>query len=1058
MSEEKNVTFPLVSVIIRSMDRSTLVDALNSVASQTYPNIEIIIINAKGANHREMGEWYGCFPIRMIGSDEQLNRSRAANVGLNQAAGKYLIFLDDDDWFYSEHIAGLVNTLQSQNNARCAYAGVRVEHYRGGVLETTDLLNQPFHWQRLWGRNYLPIHATLFERSLLDDGCRFDETLEVYEDWDFWVQMTQYTDFIHVDQITACYRNYGHSGFGLETDKSFIRKAKGAYFDKWKSIWPGEKINELIEYREALLEQLHNQLHEQQAECNEYKQEVAEHKQAITEYKQEITQYKREIAEHKQAITEYTREVAKHKQDINALYNSNSWKITAPYRRIGLQARRISYVLALSSSFIREHGGGWQGGRRLILKMCQKLLEEGPQGVRNSLRMYASCRQPPREISRFTNTTISRPDLVPHTVAVDIIICVHNALEDVKKCLASVIRHTCPPYELILVDDGSDIETRDYLKNFAKDNNAQLIRNESARGYTLAANQGIGASRSPYVVLLNSDTVVSAEWLDRMISCAESDSSLGIIGPLSNTASWQSIPDIEQNGDWSSNPLPAEMTVEEMAQQVAIYSGQLYPRIPFLNGFCLLIKRALIDEIGKLDEQNFAQGYGEENDYCLRSRQAGWSLAIADDVYIYHAQSKSYSTERRRLLCEHAGQVLAKKHGQSLIDEGVYFCRYNRVLEGIRAHAKRLFERHEFIKKAKAQWKGKKIIFILPTREAGGGANVLISEAQALIKMGIDTWLLNFSYLQVDFENSYPELDIPTVYAPNEESIPKLCEDFDAVIATFNTSVAWIAPLAKNTHSRPILGYYIQDFEPYFYKEGTAEYKKALASYTLIPDLICVTKTNWNRQKVSEETKVDCTVLGPSIDIDLFRPRLRKDPSWPERPLRIAAMIRSSSPRRGPYLTMKVLKIIEQKYGKQIEIFLFGEESDTPGFLALPRDFAWNNLGKQTPEQVALLLNEVDIFVDFSDYQAMGLTAMEAMACGVAVILPENGGASSFASHEKNALLVDTKDPSACCHALDRLVSDNELRIQLQRQALSDITHYFPEVPAFKLLEALFQA
>ncbi|SFE96518.1 glycosyltransferase [Nitrosomonas sp. Nm166] len=1091
MVEKSSVVFPLVSIIIRSMDRSTLADALDSVASQTYPSIEVILVNAKGADHREVGEQCGYFPIRMVGSGEQLDRSRAANVGLDEATGEYLIFLDDDDLFYPEHIAVLVNALQNQNHCRCAYAGVRVEHYKEGVLRTTDLLNQPFHWPKLWGRNYIPIHAVLFERSLLNDGCRFDETLAVYEDWDFWVQMTQHTDFVHIDCVTACYRNYGHSGFGLETDKIFIRKAKGIYFNKWKSIWSGEQMSELIEFRETLLEQVQSQLHAQQAECSEYRQKlteyqqavtkhrqtITEHEQAITQYKQtiaayqqEIAEYQRAIAEHKQeiaehqravagnqqVITEHQREIGKYAQIIHALYNSNSWKLTAPYRQVGLQARRISHVLALSSRFIKEHGGGWQGGKRLILKTGQRLLKEGPKGVRNGLRRYASYR-PPREISKFIGASITRPELAPHTMAVDIVICVHNALEDVKKCLESVLRHTSPPYELILVDDGSGTETRDYLEHFAKNNHARLIRNESARGYTLAANQGIRASRSPYVMLLNSDTIVSAEWLDRMIACAESDPTIGIVGPLSNTASWQSIPDIEHNGDWSNNPLPAGMTVEKMAQQVAIYSGQLYPLIPFLNGFCLLIKRDLIDEIGELDEQNFAQGYGEENDYCFRTRQAGWSLAIADDVYIYHAQSKSYSSERRRLLCEHAGQVLARKYGQPSIDEGVYFCRYNRVLEGIRARAKRLFERHALIEKAQTQWKGKRIVFILPTREAGGGANVVISEAQALIKMGVDVWLLNFSNSQVDFENSYPELDIPVIYAPNEALIPKLCADFDAVIATFNTSVAWIMSLSATIHSKPILGYYIQDFEPYFYKQETIEHKNALASYTLIPDLVCVTKTYWNHLKVLENTGAHCTVLGPSIDIDLFRPRLRKDPSWPERPLRIAAMIRPSSPRRSPHLTMEILKIMEQKYRERIEIFLFGEESNTAGFLALPQDFAWNNLGKQTPERVALLLNEVDIFVDFSDYQAMGLTAMEAMACGVAVILPENGGASSFASHEKNALLVDTKNPNACHHALDRLISDNELRIQLQRQALSDITHYFPEAPAFKLLEALFR-
>ena len=143
MAEKNSVVFPLVSIIIRSMDRSTLAEALDSVALQTYPNIEIVIVNAKGADHREVGERCGSFPVRMVGNNEPLDRSRAANVGLDNAIGQYLIFLDDDDLFYPEHIAVLVNALQTQHYSRCAYTGVRVEHYNEGILGTTDLFARP---------------------------------------------------------------------------------------------------------------------------------------------------------------------------------------------------------------------------------------------------------------------------------------------------------------------------------------------------------------------------------------------------------------------------------------------------------------------------------------------------------------------------------------------------------------------------------------------------------------------------------------------------------------------------------------------------------------------------------------------------------------------------------------------------------------------------------------------------------------------------------------------------------------------------------------------------
>ena len=125
MSEKNDVIFPLVSIIIRSMDRVTLTEALDSVASQTYPNIEVVIVNAKGADHQAVGERCGDFPIRMVESDQQLGRSRAANAGLHEAQGEYLIFLDDDDWFAADHIEKLVQTIEHHADIKVVYSGAQ---------------------------------------------------------------------------------------------------------------------------------------------------------------------------------------------------------------------------------------------------------------------------------------------------------------------------------------------------------------------------------------------------------------------------------------------------------------------------------------------------------------------------------------------------------------------------------------------------------------------------------------------------------------------------------------------------------------------------------------------------------------------------------------------------------------------------------------------------------------------------------------------------------------------------------------------------------------------
>ena len=252
---------PLVSVIIRSMDRPSLVEALDSVAAQTWPHIEVIVVCAKGKTHSPLPSACGRYPLRMISSEQHLNRSQAANVGLDQAQGDYLIFLDDDDLFLPDHIAHLAETLHASRAIRAAYAGVRVDVYRqdGKNPEESFNFNDAFSREKLWGRNFIPMHAVLFSRSLVSkDHCRFDETLHVFEDWDFWIQLSRLTDFQHVDRISAIYRNRGASGLGVGDsgqNADLVKAATGTVFDKWKGLWSGVEWAELIHYRDVMCEQ-----------------------------------------------------------------------------------------------------------------------------------------------------------------------------------------------------------------------------------------------------------------------------------------------------------------------------------------------------------------------------------------------------------------------------------------------------------------------------------------------------------------------------------------------------------------------------------------------------------------------------------------------------------------------------------------------------------------------------------------------------------------------------------------------------------------------------------
>ena len=244
--------------------------------------------------------------------------------------------------------------------------------------------------------------------------------------------------------------------------------------------------------------------------------------------------------------------------------------------------------------------------------------------------------------------------------SVSIIICVYNAPDQTQRCINSIIKKTHSAYKIILIDDASEKQTINIINRLA-DNHERIsiVRNTQNIGYTRSANKGLHLADSEWVVLLNSDTIVTDNWLQGLLECAYSDPSIRAVGPLSNAAGAQSIPiAYNEDGKYPINLLPPEYTPEDMAVLLRQISSKSFPKIPILNGFCTLINRPTIHEVGYLDEINFPHGYGEENDLCLRFLKAGHRLAIADHVYIYHEKSSSFGHENRKVLTQQGTQKI----------------------------------------------------------------------------------------------------------------------------------------------------------------------------------------------------------------------------------------------------------------------------------------------------------------------------------------------------------------------------------------------------------------
>ena len=173
------------------------------------------------------------------------------------------------------------------------------------------------------------------------------------------------------------------------------------------------------------------------------------------------------------------------------------------------------------------------------------------------------------------------------------------------------------------------------------------------------------------VLLLNSDTIVTAGWLDKIIACAYREESIATVTPLSNSATLCSVPVMCQD-----NPVPENVTVDEYAGLIERCSLKRYPTITVAVGFCMYIKRALIDAIGVFDAKTFGRGYGEENDFCNRAQQAGYHHVMCDDTFVYHKGTASFDTEDKKKLLEEHEAILNERY-PSQMEQNHLYCMEN---------------------------------------------------------------------------------------------------------------------------------------------------------------------------------------------------------------------------------------------------------------------------------------------------------------------------------------------------------------------------------------------
>ena len=326
----------LVSIICRTLGRPELQQALQSIASQDYPNIEIVLIDAAGDNTLDSTA-SNDRPLTLVTTGAALSRSQAANAGLEAAHGKYIQFLDDDDWIDSKHVSQLVSVLENNDEIAAAYSSTQKTNATGVSLDY--VFRENFDPILLMRDNYIPIHAILFDSALLENGCRFDEAFDIYEDWDFWLQLSQHTNFQHIDSITAYYREGGDSDTAVADVRlryqadSTLGKGRAAIFKKWLPKWTGEQVNALIGQldQSVLLCEQDAQIHIELKKNAELQHEIEKRDSQISELNLQLDNTTLQLEDLQKTSALHIKIL---EQRVNSIYESTSWKLMGPARRL----------------------------------------------------------------------------------------------------------------------------------------------------------------------------------------------------------------------------------------------------------------------------------------------------------------------------------------------------------------------------------------------------------------------------------------------------------------------------------------------------------------------------------------------------------------------------------------------------------------------------------------------------------------------------------------------------------------------------------------------------
>lgn len=516
---------PLVSILIRSMDREYLADALASIALQTYPNIEVVVLSVR-PGHQALDNRCGPFPLRLVPTDAPVLRSAAANRAIAAAQGAFLIFLDDDDWMMPGHIARLAEVLSKHPHAQAVYTGIALVDAEGRSMgQAFDL---PFDGIRQLAGNFTPIHSVLFKANVVQQGCHFDEDLDRLEDWDFWLQLTQLAPMVHLPGVSAVYRI--HESSGVHNDAGPLGAASGRIYAKWETRWTAQQVGQMMQ-RVWAYPEMETRVAEARAQVQLAEQGLKTSQETMAQHvaclaqlatlsqqqASDLTQQHALAESLSNELREARANMARMDAERMAIFRSTSWRLTVPLRWIGNRLKR---------STLRSLLGRVR--RRVFAASTLKSVVPGAKPssiVRDSDGHYSlspvskgyTYIEPQRP-----NNLETRISELSAPISFAIVVPVYNTAPALLAAvLASVKAQWYPHWTLILSNDASsDPDTLKALSEIAH-SQIKVLHSPRNQGIAGATNAALKAAESDFIVFMDHDDELTVDCLYELALCID---------------------------------------------------------------------------------------------------------------------------------------------------------------------------------------------------------------------------------------------------------------------------------------------------------------------------------------------------------------------------------------------------------------------------------------------------------------------------------------------------------------------------------------------------------